>query len=144
MFALKELRRALREEAGIDMTFYLYFTCESDKTCLEFARTNHMPRHTSRDMRNRDFESGKYWCGTHNEDHDLHRQGVDVYVGSFPCSPWSRCGKRTGFEHPDTEMTIIGLKSIVCLRPAVWVIELGEMPSAHGGRRHHGDDRRGM
>ena len=32
MFALKELRRALREEAGIDMTLNLYFTCGASLT----------------------------------------------------------------------------------------------------------------
>ena len=132
MFALNELRRALREEAGIDVKLNLYFTCDSDATCLEFARINHKPRHTSRDMRNRDVVAGRYWCDTHREYHDLPKRGLDVYVGTYPCSPWSRRGKRTGFAHPDAEMTIIGLKSIMYMRPGVWVIETGEMPSAHG------------
>jgi len=122
MFALNELRRALREEAGMDVNLNLYFTCDSDATCLEFARINHKPRHTSRNMRNRDFVDGKYWCDTHREYHDLPNRGLDLYVGTFPCSPWSRRGKRTGFAHHHAEMTIIGLKSILYMKPGVWVI----------------------
>ena len=71
MFALNELRRGLREEACIDVKFDLYFTCESDATCIEFASINHKPRHTSRDMKNRNCVTGKYWCDTHREYHDL-------------------------------------------------------------------------
>ena len=54
-----------------------------------------------------------------------------MYVGTYPCSPWSRRGTRTGFEHPDAQAAIIGFKSIGFMKPAVFVIELGEMPSQH-------------
>ena len=54
---------------------------------------------------------------------------MDFYVGTYPCAPWSRRGKRTGFHHPDAEVSIIGFKTIAFIAPAVFVVELGEMPS---------------
>ena len=62
------------------MKLNLYFTCDSDATCLEFARINHKPRHTSRDMRNRDFVAGKYWCDTHREYHDEGWMSMSVHT----------------------------------------------------------------
>ena len=46
--------------------------------------------------------------------------------------PWSRRGKRTALQHPDAEIAVIGLKSIAYMKPAVWIIEVGEMPSPSG------------
>ena len=43
-------------------------------------------------------EAGQYYCGQHDANHDLPRAGVDLYVGTYPCLPWSRRGQRTGFE----------------------------------------------
>ena len=53
---------------------------------------------------------------------------MDLYVGTYPCSPWTRRGKRTGYDHPDAEVSIIGFKTIAFIGPAVFVIELGEVP----------------
>ena len=37
-------------------------------------------------------------------------------------------GKRTGFDHPAVEAFRIGIETIAFLQPAVWIIELGELP----------------
>jgi site-specific DNA-cytosine methylase len=132
MFALREIRTALEHSIGVSVQFKLYFTCDSDKKCFKFANLNHHPKHTSTAMEQRNFETGKIWCETHKENHDLPKQGVDLYVGTYPCSPWSRRGKRTGFDHPDAQAFFIGLRTIVFLAPAVWIIEIGEVPSTAG------------
>ena len=132
MFALRELNAAMREELGVDLRFNLYFTCDSERRCLEFASLNHKPAHTSKAMQLRNFNVGQCWCDTHKENHDMPTRGLDVHVGTYPCSPWSRRGKRTGFAHPDAEVALIGLKSIAQMRPGVWIIEIGEMTSMAG------------
>ena len=83
-------------------------------------------------MQLRNFEVGQYWCDSHQENHDMPTRGLDMHVCTYPCSPWSRRGKRTGFAHPDAEVALIGLKSIAHMRPGVWIIEIGEMPSVAG------------
>ena len=132
MFALRDISAAMREELGVDLRFNLHFTCDSERRCLEFASLNHKPAHTSSAMQLRNFNVGQYWCETHKENHDMPTRGLDVYVGTYPCSPWSRRGKRTGFAHRDAEVALIGLKSIAHMRPGVWIIEIGEMPSEAG------------
>ena len=72
------------------------------------------------------------YCKKHGTNHDLPRHGLDMYVGTYPCSPWSRRGKRTGFNHPDAQVCIIGLKTIAYVTPAVFVLEIGEVPSQAG------------
>ena len=59
----------------------------------------------------------------------MPRRGADLYAGTYPCSPWSRRGNRPGFNHPDAEVSIIGFETIAFIGPAVFVIELGDMPS---------------
>ena len=58
----------------------------------------------------------------------MPQAGVDLYVGTYPCSPWSRRGLRTGWNHPSVEPFRIGLQTICHIQPAVWMIELGELP----------------
>ena len=129
MFALRELGNAFLELLGLDVTWVLYMTCESDKKSREFARLNHDPVHISEKMQHRNFQTGQVHCTTHDDNHDMPRRGVDLYIGTYPCSPFSRRGKRTGFDHPDVEAFLIGLKTIAFIAPAVFVIELGEVPS---------------
>ena len=128
MFALRELANELRDGLNVIVTWVLYMTCESDQACQEFARLNHAPRHISERMEHRNFQTGQVHCMTHGENHPMPRHGVDLYVGTYPCTPWSRRGKRTGFDHPDAEVSIIGFKTIAFIGPAVFVIELGEVP----------------
>jgi len=129
MFALRELQKALIELLNVHVKWLLYMTCEMDKMSCAFAELNHNPMHMSGHMQHRNFQSGQVHCTIHNENHDMPRSGVDLYVGTYPCSPWSRRGKRTGFNHPDAEVSIIGFKTIAFIGPAVFVIELGEMPN---------------
>ena len=126
MFALRELGNELRVGLDVHVKWVLYMTCESDKASQEFARLNHDPRHMSERMEHRNFLTGQVHCTTHGENHDMPRHGVDLYVGTYPCTPWSRRDKRTGCDHP--EVSIIGLTTIAFIGPAVFVIELGEVP----------------
>ena len=128
MFALRELGNELRVGLDVHVEWILYMTCESDKACREFARLNHAPKHMSEQMEHRNFQTGQVHCTIHGENHNLPRHGVDLYVGTFPCTPWSRRGKRTGFDHPDAEVSIIGFKTIAFVGPAIFVLELGEVP----------------
>ena len=129
MFALKTLGRAIEDLIGCRVHWSLYFACDSDSRSLKFADRNHQPKHTSNGMEWRSFESGQCWCTKHKQNHDMPRTGVDIYVGTYPCSPWSRRGKRSGFAHQDARLFMIGIDTISWLAPAVWVIEIGEMPS---------------
>ena len=129
MFAFRELGKALLELLNARVTWLLYMTCETDKMSCAFAKLNHNPVHVTGDMLARNFQSGQVHCTKHDENHDMPRRGVDVYVGTYPCSPWSRRGKRTGFNHPEAELSIIGFKTIAFIGPAVFVLELGEMPN---------------
>lgn len=129
MFALATLGEALRELLNVSVKWILYMTCESDTTSRKFAELNHDPMHISDQMQHRNFQTGQVTCSKHGANHDMPKHGVDLYVGTYPCSPWSRRGKRTGFDHPDAEVSIIGMQTIAFISPAVFVLELGEMPS---------------
>ena len=129
MYALNEISAAMRSQIGIGVTFSLYFTCDSDRKCIECASHNHQPAHTSHEMKQRNFTTGQFGCDTHKQNHDMPTSGLDLYAGTYPCSPWSRRGSRTGFRHPDASVAMVGVQSIAYMRPAVWIIEVGEMPS---------------
>ena len=129
MFALRELGNELRAGLDVHVTWVLYMTCESDKASQEFARLNHDPKHMSERMQHRNFQTGQVHCMIHDENHDLPKHGVDLYVGTYPCAPWSRRGRRTGWDHPDAEVSIIGFMTIAFVGPAICVLELGEVPS---------------
>ena len=129
-FSMADLSAAMRKLMGVTLEWNLYYTCDKDPRCLEFAKLNHNPKHFSNDMEKRCFKTGKFWCELCEANHDMPASGVDVYIGTFPCSPWARRGKRTGMSHPDARCLLIGVQTIVALAPAVFIIELGEMPNA--------------
>jgi hypothetical protein len=129
MFALRELGEALHTLLNVNVKWVLYFTCDLDMMSRTFSELNHNPLHTSDKMEHRNFETGQVYCTKHEANHDLPRHGVDLYVGTYPCSPWSRRGLRTCFCHPDAQATVIGFKTIAFMSPAVFVVEIGEMPS---------------
>ena len=112
LFALREIGAQLLAMVGIAVRWVLYCTCELDSKSRRFSELNHDPVHVSDRMEHRNMEEGRYYCSKHGENHELPRNGVDMYVGTFPCSPWSRRGKRTGLEHPESKATIIGFKTI--------------------------------
>eukprot|EP00974_Lingulodinium_polyedra_P035979 3452410-Lingulodinium_polyedra.AAC.1 len=70
-------------------------TRESDKTSREFAEFNHDPARASEQMQHRNFQIGQVHCKTHDDNHDTPRNGVALYVGTYPCSFWSLRGERT-------------------------------------------------
>ena len=130
MFALRELEEALHTSMpNVIVEFSLWMSCELDSTSRDFTTLNHGPLHMSEKMEQRNFQSGQMYCCMHDHNIDIPRNGVDVYVGTYPCSPWSRRGNRTGFDHPDAQATIIGFKTIAFVSPVVFVIEIGEVPS---------------
>eukprot|EP00974_Lingulodinium_polyedra_P105404 10206164-Lingulodinium_polyedra.AAC.1 len=69
-------------------------------------------------MQHLNFQIGQVHCNKHDDNHDMPRNGVDLYVGTYPCPLWPRRGKRTGFVHPDAKASIIGFKTIVFICPA--------------------------
>ena len=127
-FSWNELQDAINRIIGADVSLALYFTCESDPKSIVFVKENHQPQHVGNDMSQRNFESGKFWCILHEENIPMPQAGVDLYVGTYPCSPWSRRGPRNGWDHPSVEPMCIGLQTISYIQPAVWIIELGELP----------------
>ena len=92
MFSSRELSKALLEAVGINVQWTLHCACEKDRRAREFIKANHSPKHCSDDMMHRNFEEGKYWCEICMDNHELPRQGIDVYLAGYPCSPWSRKG----------------------------------------------------
>ena len=127
-FAWNELQDAIRRIIGADVSLALFYTCESDPKSIAFVKENHQPQHVGTDMSQRNFTSGEFWCALRGENIPIPKAGVDLYVGTYPCSPWSRRGSRTGWDHPSVEPMRIGLQTMSYMQPAVWVIELGELP----------------
>ena len=127
-FAWADLQDAIRRIIGAEVSLTLYYTCDSDARSIAFAKANHHPRHVGTNMTQRNFTSGLFWSTSDTEDLPMPPAGVDLYVGTYPCSPWSRRGLRTGWNHPSVEPFRIGLQTICHIQPAVWMIELGEIP----------------
>ena len=126
--AWNELQDAMRRIIGAVVSLDLYYTCDSDAKSIVFAKANHHPRHVGTNMTQRNFTSGLFWCMLEDENLPIPQAGVDVYVGTYPCSPWSRRGARTGWDHPSVEPFRIGLQTICYIQPALFIIELGELP----------------
>ena len=119
-FAFEEIRAALRERLpGLRVSFRCYCACEKDPAALAFVMINHTPLHTMRNMTHRNFDEGRFFCNTHQVNHRLPKVGLDVYIGTFPCSPWSRRGQRAGFDHPEAELLLVGLQAIAATAPAM-------------------------
>ena len=127
-FSWNEIQDAMKRIIGADVSLGLYYTCESDPKSIAFAKANHQPEHVGTDMSQRNFTSGEFWCALIGDNISIPKAGVDVYVGTYPCSPWSRRGPRTGWDHPSVQPMRIGLQTISYTQPAVWIIELGELP----------------
>ena len=127
-FSWSELQDAMKRIIGADVSLGLYYTCDSDPKSIAFAKANHQPEHLGTDMSQRNFTSGEFWCALVGDNISIPKAGVDVYVGTYPCSPWSRRGSRTGWDHPSVQPMRIGLQTISYTQPAVWIVELGELP----------------
>ena len=111
-----------------DVQWKLYYTCDSDPRIVVFARQNHAPKHVGIDTKHRIFNTGEVWCTLCQRNLPLPMRGIDLYVGTYQCSPWSRRGTRAGWDHPSVDTFRIGVETIAYIQPAVWIIELGELP----------------
>ena len=127
MFAWRGIQDAIKRIIGADVNLSLHYTCDSDSKSLAFAQANHSPLHMSSNITQRNFRSGEYWCTKCAKNHPMPPVGVDLYVGTFPCSPCSRRGSRAGWAHPSVEALHIGLQTLAFINPAIWVIEVGEL-----------------
>ena len=91
MFALGNLNDAFDRCLNVKVDWNLYFCCEADVASLGFAERNHKPLHTSIDMNQRSLGApdtpAQFWCETCKLSHDLPTDGIDLYVGTYPCSP---------------------------------------------------------
>ena len=92
------------------------------------SQDNHAPKHVGIVMKQRNFSTGEAWCTLCQRNLPLPKRGIDLYVGTYPCSPWSRRGTRAGWDHPSVDTFRIGVETIAYIQPAVWIIELGELP----------------
>ena len=112
MFALQALSDSIREIIGANVQCNLYSTCDSDTKSIVFARQNHAPKHVGIDMNQRNFNTGEVWCTLFQRSLPLPKRGIDLYVGTYPCSPWSRRGTRAGWDHPSVDTVRIGVETI--------------------------------
>ena len=118
-FAWADLQYAIRRIIGAEVSLTLYYTCDSDARSIAFAKANHHPRHVGTNMTQRNFLSGLSWSTSDTEDLPMPQAGVDLYVGTYPYSPWSRRGLRPAWDHPSVEPFRIGLQTIAHMHPAV-------------------------
>ena len=126
MMATKEVSDALLQSTGLTVKWSLYCACEKDQRTREFIKANYTPLHTSDDMLHRDLTQGQYYCDQCAANHDIPREGIDVYVAGYRCSPWSKKGRRPDFNHPDAQSLLIGIHTVNHIRPAVWLMETTE------------------
>ena len=94
--------------------------CSQDRTTPQ--------SHVGVDMQQRNFNTGEVRCTQCPRNLPLPKRGIDLYVGTYPCSPWSRRGTRAGWDHPSVDAFRIGVETTAYIQPAVWIIELGELP----------------
>ena len=80
--SLGDLQRELTEVLGLGVEVLIYMFCDTDKSCMTFAKQNLNPRHMAEDIKDRNYEAGILtceFCGTM----EMPTQGVDVYVCCF-------------------------------------------------------------
>lgn len=129
MFALEAISKALVEILGIHLRVSMYCSCDLDKECLRLTQMRYRPQHLCSNIVERNFQLGQFYCMLAEKNITLPREGIDLYVGTYPCSPWSRRGKRSGWDHPDIIPLHIGIQTVEYMRPATFVFELGELPA---------------
>ena len=79
-------------------------------------------------MDQRNFKTGEVWCTLCQSNLPLPKRCIDLCVGTYPCSLWSRRVLEAGWGHPSVEAFRLGVETIAFIQLAVWIIELGELP----------------
>ena len=123
MFALADITAAIQAKYGVLMQLNLHCFCDSEKHCRDMAVANHAPTHVSDDINNRDFDDGTFECSLCADTHAMPTQGLDIYVCCFPCGPWSKSGKRLGFNDADGQLCWQAIASIKYMKPNLYVME---------------------
>ena len=126
-----DIRLAL-EQIGYKVDLNLYCACENDPAAKKIIEQNHDPRHYTDDiLLDRDLKAGTYMCSKCGVRHEFPKTGIDIYVGSYPCTPWTRRGTRTGFQHHDAQCFVVGIGTVFTLKPCVWAFETTEGVDDH-------------
>ena len=123
MLGARDLQKAVKEILDMDIEFKLFAACDKNKDARQFTWQNHVPSHMSDNIFDRDFDTGVFTCSLCDQKHNLPTQGVDIYVCSFSCGPWSPRGKRLGLDDAGANTVFQMVKTIRHIRPAVWLAE---------------------
>ena len=123
MFALGDIVSAIEKHYGVLMGVKLYCFCDTDPHCRDMAVANHGPVHVSDDINNRNFDDGTFECSKCCATHMMPTAGLDAYVCCFPCGPWSKSGKRLGFDDDDGNLCWQAIASIKHMQPNIYVME---------------------
>ncbi len=126
IYASRELGHAVATELGMDLDWRLYCHCDRDAKVRQFVQQNYHPTHSSDDITKRNFQEGRFWCSTCSQNHDLPTSGIDLYVGGYARSPWSRRGLRSDFDHPDMQAFYLGIETVRYMKPALWLYGTAE------------------
>jgi site-specific DNA-cytosine methylase len=123
MFALADLTASIQARYGVLMKANLHCVCDNEKHCRDMAIDNHTPTHVSDDIYNRNFDDGTFECSLCADTHAMPTHGLDVYVCCFPCGPWSKCGKKLGFNDAAGELCWQAIASIKYMQPSLYMME---------------------
>ena len=123
MDALADISAAIEACHGVRIRYKLYCFCDNKEHCREMAIANHAPTHVSDDIYNRNFDDGTFECSLHKDTHAMPPHGLDLYVCCFPCGPWSKSGKKLGFNDRDGQICYQAIASIKYMQPRLYVME---------------------
>lgn len=123
MVAARHLAHILSSTYDLRCEFRLHTACDSNQASRDLICATHRPRHCAMDLFDRDWASGSYNCCLTKTAQQMPPQGIDYYVCGFPCTPWSRRGKRLGFEDANSQHCFACIKTIAYINPIVFVME---------------------
>ena len=121
--AADKLKDELKTELGIDIDFRLYTACDTKLHCRDYVDKNFRPTHVTRDIFERDFASRSFQYIMCNKPCHLPNDGVDLYTCCCPCGPWSRRGKRLGFDDPHADVWWQAIETIQHMQPVMFIME---------------------
>ncbi len=125
MSAASYLEKALMAATPCRVRLRSYLACERDPACKRYILANFAPQHYADDVEHRDFNASTFRCSICAATHSMP-SGIDLYVLCFPCTPWSRRGRRLGLEDPEARPFYIGVHTISVLKPCLFLMENSE------------------